>query len=87
MPDPTTGRDTTRTVAANAGRPTQATNQGLTGGEAPSDEELDRRDRMKSGPRRQAGPPLEGAGPEAAPVDALAGETLPAPTDPAEPAG
>jgi hypothetical protein len=43
---------------------------------------LDLLDLMKSGPRRQAGPPLEGDHPEAAPLAALDVASLPETTDP-----
>lgn len=48
----------------------------------PTDEELDLRDKSKTGPRRLAGPPLEGDQPEPAPLAALADEAIPDPTDP-----
>jgi hypothetical protein len=51
----------------------------------PSDAALDLRDRLKAGPRRQAGPPLAGDMPHAAAMTALADEVLPAPTDPKDP--
>lgn len=49
----------------------------------PTDEELDMRDQMKSGPRRPAGPPLEGDHPEAVPTARLTDESMSDPTDPA----
>lgn len=55
-------------AAQQAGRPTPA--------------ELDVRDRMKSGPRRQAGPPLGGDLPDRAAARALRDEVVPKPTDP-----
>ena len=48
-----------RTRSNDAGKPvTRDTTRAPRSG--PTDEELDRRDRMKSGPRRPAGPPLAG---------------------------
>lgn len=48
----------------------------------PTDEELDLRNRLKSGPRRLAGPPLTGDTPRRAAMRALRDEVLPDPTDP-----
>jgi hypothetical protein len=48
----------------------------------PSAAELDARDRIKSGPRRPAGPPLTGDIPSRSAIDALTSEILPPPTDP-----
>jgi hypothetical protein len=75
--------NTARTGTKNAGKP-------VTGGRAradttagtPTAEELDLRDRLKSGPRRQAGPPLGGDTLEKAAVKALRDEVVPEPTDP-----
>jgi len=50
----------------------------------PSAEELDLLDQMKTGPRRQAGPPLEGDEPEAMPLAALNDDSMPEATDPEE---
>jgi hypothetical protein len=64
---------------------TQASDAGLPAdhaGPKPSHDELDRRDRLKSGPRRAAGPPLRDEGPRAAEDAAQA--PPPAPTDPRE---
>jgi hypothetical protein len=48
----------------------------------PSPDDLDRRNRLKSGPRRQAGPPLEGDTLDRAALRALRDEVVPKPTDP-----
>ena len=69
--EPQTAAMPARAAAAAAGEPTR-----------PTDEELDLRDQMKTGPRRQAGPPLEGDLPEAAPLAALDADSLPETTDP-----
>ena len=70
-----------RTTAKNAGKPvTSSRSRAAAAG--PSDEELDLRDRLKAGPRRQAGPPLSGDMPERAPMRALREEVVPDPTDP-----
>ncbi len=74
---------TARTATKNAGKP-------ATGGAArsrkvaspPSHEDLDLRDRLKSGPRRPAGPPLAGDIMSRAAMDALRNEVVPEPTDP-----
>lgn len=74
---------TARTTAKSAGKP--VTSRGIRAAAAatgPSHEELDLRDRLKAGPRRQAGPPLSGDMPERAPMRALRDEVIPAPTDP-----
>ena len=77
---------TARTAAKNAGKPvTSSRSRAAAAASGPSDEELDRRDRLKAGPRRQAGPPLSGDMPEKAPMKALRDEVIPDPTDPQEP--
>jgi hypothetical protein len=81
MPTRTQGSSNKRTRSNDAGKPvtsdrTRAAHSG------PTDEELDRRDRMKSGPRRPAGPPLAGDTPEAAPTRALPDGAVTPPTDP-----
>ena len=48
----------------------------------PSADDLDLRDRLKSGPRRPAGPPLVGDIMSRATMDALRNEVVPEPTDP-----
>jgi hypothetical protein len=83
----TASMKTARTATKNAGRPkttggTRAAAAAAAPG--PSDEELDLRDRLKAGPRRQAGPPLSGDMPEDAAMRALAEEVVPEPTDPKE---
>lgn len=75
-------------VSKRAGKPA-GLDQGVSRGAAPSGvqptaAELDARDRIKSGPRRPAGPPLSGDVPTRSAIDALTGETLPAPTDPSQ---
>jgi hypothetical protein len=76
-----------RTTAKSAGKPVTSRMEraaaAATAG--PSDEELDLRNRLKSGPRRQAGPPLSGDMPERRAVKALREEVVPDPTDPEEP--
>jgi len=59
--------DAARTGAVRPGPPTPA--------------QLDERERQKTGPRRQPGPPLEGGAPAAAPVHP---HEPPPPTDPEE---
>lgn len=85
---------TARTTAKTAGKPVQpgATPKSGTraaakraGPARPSQAELDLRDRLKSGPRRPAGPPLTGDTPTRAAMDALGNEVVPAPTDPKKP--
>ena len=74
---------TARTSTKNAGKPvTSGTGRAKTVAGAPSAEELDIRDRLKSGPRRPAGPPLVGDTLEKAAVKALRDEVVPEPTDP-----
>jgi hypothetical protein len=75
-----------RTTAKNAGKPVTSRRERAAAAAAagPSDEELDLRNRLKSGPRRQAGPPLSGDMPERAPMRALREEVVPDPTDPKE---
>ena len=77
---------TARTTAKNAGKPVMSRRERSAAARAgPSDEELDLRDRLKAGPRRQAGPPLSGDTPERARMRALRDEVVPDPTDPKEP--
>lgn len=79
------GSTTARTTAKNAGKPvTSGRNRAVAAAAGPSDEELDLRDRLKAGPRRQAGPPLSGDMPERAAMRALRDEVVPDPTDPKE---
>ncbi|MFM2057412.1 MAG: hypothetical protein RLY71_1797 [Pseudomonadota bacterium] len=74
-----------RSIAKRAGKP-----QGLEPGKKsprmavtePDSAHLDLRDRLKTGPRRPAGPPVAGDVPTHAAMEALRTETTPAPTDP-----
>jgi hypothetical protein len=87
-------RTTARTSAKRAGKPTmprvspaRAAKTARSAKAArkagrPSPDELDRRNRLKSGPRRPAGPPLEGDTLDRAALRALRDEVLPKPTDP-----
>jgi hypothetical protein len=76
-------KTTARTTAKNAGKPVTGSRRRAAAA-GPSDEELDLRNRLKAGPRRQAGPPLSGDMPERAPMKALREEVIPDPTDPEE---
>ena len=77
------GSTTARTTAKSAGKPvTSSRTRAAAAAAGPSDEELDLRDRLKAGPRRQAGPPLSGDLPERAAMRALREEVVPDPTDP-----
>src|SRR5437588_5487232 len=72
-----------RTVERKAGKPVTADQlAAAAAATGPSDEELDLRDRLKAGPRRQAGPPLSDDTPHAAAMTALQNEVVPKPTDP-----
>ena len=74
---------TARTGTKSAGKPaTGGTARARTAASAPSPEDLDLRDRLKAGPRRQAGPPLVGDIMTRAAMDALRDEVVPEPTDP-----
>ena len=72
-----------RTRSNNAGKPVTS-DRSRAARSGPTDEELDQRDRMKSGPRRPAGPPLAGDTPEPAPTRALPDDAVTPPTDPKE---
>ena len=74
---------TQRTQANDAGAPVTI-ERSRAAPSGPSDEELDRRDRMKTGPRREAGPPLLGDTPEPVPTRALPDNAVLPPIDPAE---
>jgi hypothetical protein len=76
-----------RTAAKNAGRPvTRRTGRAAAAATAgPSDEDLDLRNRLKSGPRRPAGPPLTGDTIERSAMKALKDEVVPPKTEPKEP--
>ena len=75
-----------RTGSKNAGKPTQdvatRARAAKTAAGTPSAAELDLRDRLKSGPRRPAGPPLAGDLMTRAAMDALRDEVVPEPTEP-----
>lgn len=76
---------TARTGTKSAGKP--ATTDGRARAAAvaagtPSAEELDIRDRLKSGPRRPAGPPLTGDILDRAATRALRNEVVPKETNP-----
>jgi hypothetical protein len=74
---------TARTSTKVAGKPTTGGGtRARKAASAPSDEELDLRDRLKSGPRRPAGPPLVGDVTSRAAMQALRNEVVPEPTDP-----
>lgn len=87
-------RKTARSSAKRAGKPTVPRNPSARAAKAaksaraaqqagrPSPDDLDRRNRLKSGPRRQAGPPLDGDTLDRAAVRALRDEVVPKPTDP-----
>jgi hypothetical protein len=76
---------TARTATKNAGGPvTSRGTRAAAAASGPSDEDLDRRDRLKAGPRRPAGPPLSEAMPNREVMRAFAEEVVPDPTDPKE---
>ncbi len=68
----------------SAGKPTveSATRSRSVAGVTPSKADLDLRDRLKAGPRRQAGPPLVGDIMTRAAMDALRDEVVPKATEP-----
>jgi hypothetical protein len=74
-----------RTRAGAAGQPQTGANMPAAATPPPTAEELDRREQMKTGPRRQAGPPLEGDTAEPMPMEALPDAALPAETTPSQP--
>ena len=77
------GKTTARSSAKRAGKPkTAGVMRAAAAKRRPSAKDLDLRDRMKVGPRRQAGPPLGGDTMDRAALAALRREVLPAPTDP-----
>jgi hypothetical protein len=85
MPAKKQSQTNARTRANDAGKPvTNNGNRAAAADAEPTDEELDRRDRMKTGPRRQAGPPLGGDTPEPAPLRELEDSQIMDPTDPEE---
>lgn len=72
-----------RSVAKRAGKPVDSsTTRTRSATRGPSEEDLDLRDRLKAGPRRQAGPPLVGDTVTRAAMDALREEVVPEPTEP-----
>ena len=74
---------TARTSGKTAGKPTsEGAARARKAVSRPSAEELDLRDRLKSGPRRPAGPPLVGDIMSRAAMDALRNEVVPEPTEP-----
>lgn len=86
-------RKTARTSAKRAGKPTVPRNATARANAAksakaaqragrPTPAELDLRDRMKSGPRRAAGPPLTGDTPDRTAMRMLRDEVVPKATDP-----
>ena len=70
----------------NAGKATSESTTRARGAAAatgtPSKADLDLRDRLKAGPRRQAGPPLVGDIMTTSAMDALRNEVVPAATEP-----
>ncbi len=80
------GSSSSRTTAKKAGKPTKpGAVRAAAMRPGPTSEDLDLRDRLKSGPRRQDGPPLSGDVPTVAAMRALREEVIPAPTDPGSP--
>ena len=74
---------TSRSKAKRAGKPvTRAPLRAAARSARPSVADLDLRDRLKSGPRRQAGPPLVGDQPTRAAMAALRRARVPKATDP-----
>lgn len=73
-----------RTKSKRAGKPAtgEPTRAADAAANTPSAADLNLRDRLKAGPRRQAGPPLGGDTAEAAAMAALREESVPAATDP-----
>jgi hypothetical protein len=75
-----------RSSPGNAGKATAETvARSRSAPKAPSKEDLDLRDMLKSGPRRPAGPPLVGDIMTKSAMDALRNQKLPAPTEPSKP--
>ena len=75
--------NTARTSTKNAGKPVDGgASRSRKVASAPSHEELDLRDRLKSGPRRPAGPPLTGDIMSRSAMDAMRNEVVPEPTEP-----
>ena len=80
------GTKPARTIAKSAGKPVVEGAKGAlrarSAAARPTPEELDLRDRLKSQPRRPAGPPLVGDVQTRGAMDALRNEVLPKPTEP-----
>lgn len=75
-----------RTGAKSAGKPVESSGtRARSAASGPSPADLDLRDRLKAGPRRQAGPPLVGDIMTRSAMEALRNEVVPAPTDPTTP--
>jgi hypothetical protein len=74
---------TARSTAKTAGKPKkESATRSRSVPQRPDVEELDLRDRLKSGPRRQAGPVLVGDTQRLEAMTALRNEVVPDPTDP-----
>lgn len=73
-----------RTSGKSAGKPAVVSSERArrTAARTPTSEELDVRDRLKSGPRRPAGPPLVGDVSTRSAIEALRTEVVPEPTNP-----
>ena len=82
-------RTRSRTRESDAGQPARTgqarAERALAPDAGPSQEELDLRDQLKSGPRKQAGPPLTGDTPTEERIRALRNEEMPEETDPTDP--
>ena len=75
-----------RTSPKTAGKPTEESAvRSRRAVVQPTAEELDLRDRLKSAPRREAGPPLVGDVTTRSATEALRNEVVPEPTDPVAP--
>ncbi len=74
---------TARTATKVAGKPVVSSeSRARSQASAPSQEDLDLRDRLKAGPRRPSGPPLSGDYMSRAAMDAMRNEVVPEPTEP-----
>lgn len=80
-PPPPEDAQGSATQASDAGRPADHV------GPKPSDDDLDRRDRLRAGPRRAAGPPLQDDGGDAAASRSGTPYDPPPPTEPREEEG
>lgn len=78
-----------RTSPGNAGKATEdsvaRSRSAATVDKAPSKDDLDLRDMLKSGPRRPAGPVLVGDTMSKSAMDALRNQVLPTATEPSSP--